>query len=201
MASDFFFEKWGFYQKLNLYSRTMVKNVLSDKGRMATTMVGVMGCTALLVACFSMKLGIQNALGTHFDQCASYNYRLVVDSQTGSVKDFAQLLEDENISCTLIQDKLKNFRVEDGRWESAHVVAVPDTQTLEGFIRLRDIHTGEALSVPEDGVLVSRRAAEELQLSAGSTIELMDENGKTHTAMVAGVFEHYLPYHQIVTSE
>lgn len=196
-----FFEKWGFYQKLNLYSRTMVKNVLSDKGRMATTMVGVMGCTALLVACFSMKLGIQNALGTHFDQCASYNYRLVVDSQTGSVKDFAQLLEDENISCTLIQDKLKNFRVEDGRWESAHVVAVPDTQTLEGFIRLRDIHTGEALSVPEDGVLVSRRAAEELQLSAGSTIELMDENGKTHTATVAGVFEHYLPYHQIVTSE
>lgn len=196
-----FFEKWGFYQKLNLYSRTMVKNVLSDKGRMATTMVGVMGCTALLVACFSMKLGIQNALGTHFDQCASYDYRLVVDSQTGSVKDFAQLLEDENISCTLIQDKLKNFRVEDGRWESAHVVAVPDTQTLEGFIRLRDIHTGEALSVPEDGVLVSRRAAEELQLSAGSTIELMDENGKTHTAMVAGVFEHYLPYHQIVTSE
>ena len=196
-----FFEKWGFYQKLNLYSRTMVKNVLSDKGRMATTMVGVMGCTALLVACFSMKLGIQNALGTHFDQCASYDYRLVVDSQTGSVKDFAQLLEDENISYTLIQDELKNFRVEDGRWESAHVVAVPDTQTLEGFIRLTDIHTGEALSVPEDGVLVSRRAAEELQLSAGSTIELMDENGKTHTATVAGVFEHYLPYHQIVTSE
>ena len=196
-----FFEKWGFYQKLNLYSRTMVKNVLSDKGRMATTMVGVMGCTALLVACFSMKLGIQNALGTHFDQCASYDYRLVVDSQTGSVKDFAQLLEDENISYTLIQDKLKNFRVEDGRWESAHVVAVPDTQTLEGFIRLTDTHTGEALSVPEDGVLVSRRAAEELQLSAGSTIELMDENGKTHTATVAGVFEHYLPYHQIVTSE
>lgn len=196
-----FFEKWGFYQKLNLYSRTMVKNVLSDKGRMATTMVGVMGCTALLVACFSMKLGIQNALGAHFDQCASYDYRLVVDSKTGSVEDFAQLLEEEDISYTLIQDKLKNFRVEDGRWESAHVVAVPDTQTLEGFIRLTDIHTGEALSVPEDGVLVSRRAAEELQLSTGSTIELMDQNGNTHTAVVAGVFEHYLPYHQIVTSE
>lgn len=196
-----FFEKWGFYQKLNLYSRTMVKNVLSDKGRMATTMVGVMGCTALLVACFSMKMGIQNALNTHFDQCASYDYRLVVDSETGSVEVFAKLIEEENISYTLIQDKLKNFRVEDGRWESAHVVVVPDTQTLEGFIELTDIHTREGLSVPENGVLVSRRAAEELQLSAGSTIELMDENGKTHIALVAGVMEHYLPYHQIITSE
>ena len=196
-----FFEKWGFYQKLNLYSRTMVKNVLSDKGRMATTMVGVMGCTALLVACFSMKLGIQNALDTHFDQCASYDYRLVVDSQAGSTEDFATILEEENISFTLIQDKLKNFRIEGGRWESAHVVTVPNTQTLEGFIQLTDIHTGESLSVPEDGVLVSRRAAEELQLSNGSTIELMDENGKTHTAVVAGVMEHYLPYHQILTSD
>lgn len=196
-----FFEKWGFYQKLNLYSRTMVKNVLSDKGRMATTIVGVMGCTALLVACFSMKLGIQNALDAHFDQCASYDYRLIVNSKTGSVEDFVRLLEEQNISYTLIQDKLKNFRVEDGRWESVHVVAVPDTQTLEGFIELADIHTGEALSVPEKGVLVSRRAAEEMQLSVGSTIEIMDENGKAHTATIAGVMEHYLPYHQIVTSE
>ena len=90
-----FFEKWGFYQKLNLYSRTMVKNVLSDKGRMATTMVGVMGCTALLVACFSMKLGIQNALQAHFDQCASYDYRLVVDSKTGNPEDFVQVLDSQ----------------------------------------------------------------------------------------------------------
>ena len=67
-----FFENWGFYQKLNLYSRTMVKNVLNNKGRMATTVVGVMGCTALPVACFSMKLGIQNASKAHFDHCADY---------------------------------------------------------------------------------------------------------------------------------
>lgn len=39
---------------------------------MATTVVGVMGCTALLVACFSMKLGIQNASKAHFDHCADY---------------------------------------------------------------------------------------------------------------------------------
>lgn len=196
-----FFEKWGFYQKFNLYSRTMVKNVLSDKGRMATTMVGVMGCTALLVGCFSMKLGIQNALDTHFDQCASYDYRLVADSEAGSVDDFAQLLDQEDIPYTLIQDKLKNFRIEGGRWESAHVVTIPDTQALDGFIHLTDIHTGEALSVPEDGVLISRRAAEDLDLSPGSTIELMDAKGRTHQATVSGVMEHYLPYHQIVTSD
>ena len=81
------------------------------------------------------------------------------------------------------------------------MVTIPDTQALDGFIHLTDIHTGEALSVPEDGVLISRRAAEDLDLSPGSTIELMDAKGRTHQATVSGVMEHYLPYHQIVTSD
>lgn len=196
-----FFEKWGFYQKLNLYSRTMVKNVLSDKGRMATTMVGVMGCTALLVACFSMKLGIQNALQAHFDQCASYDYRLVVDSKTGNPEDFVQVLDSQGTPYALIQDKLKNFRTEGDNWETAHVVAVPNTEALGGYMELTDISTGKPLQVPEDGVLVSRRAAEELKLSAGSAIELMDESGRARPATVSGVIEHYLPYHMIVTSD
>ena len=195
-----FFEKWGFYQKMNLYSRTMVKNVLSDKGRMMTTMVGVMGCTALLVACFSMKLGIQNASRTHFDHYASYDYRLVVDSETGSAEDFSALLDQEGISHTLIQDKLKNFRTVGGRWESTHVVTVSDAGDLVGFMALTDISTGEELQVPADGVLVSRRAAEELDLSVGSTIELMAENGEAKEAVVSGIIEHYLAYHLIVTS-
>lgn len=196
-----FFEKWKIYQKRNLYSRTMVKNVLSDKGRMATTMVGVMGCTALLVACFSMKLGIQNALQTHFDRCASYESRLIVDSETGSTDDFASVLDQRGISYTLIQDRLKYMRIPGGNWETAHTVAVPDTQTLNGFMQLTDIATGDSLQVPTDGVLISRRAAEDLGLSAGSTIELMDENGRAHQATVSGVIEHYLPYHMIVTSD
>ena len=196
-----FFEKWGFYQKLNLYSRTMIKNVLSDKGRMATTMVGVMGCTALLVGCFSMKMGIQNALSAHFEQCASYDYRLVVDSEAGSAEDFAGVLDGEGTSYILIQDKLKNFRPEGGSWETAHVVAVSDAEALGDYMDLTDISTGETVQVPEDGVLVSRRAAEELDLSEGSTIELMDGSGRAHPATVSGVIEHYLPYHMIVTSD
>lgn len=197
----FFFERWGFYQKLNLYSRTMVKNVLSDKGRMATTLVGVMGCTTLLVGCFSMKLGIQNALGAHFERCASYDYRLVVDSETSDPADFAQVLDDEGTTYVLIRDQLKNFRTEGGCWETAHLVSVPDTQALNGLMTLTDTSTGEVLQVPGDGVLVSRRAAETLNLSVGSNIELMDAKGRSHEAVVSGVMEHYLPYHMFVTSD
>ena len=124
-----------------------------------------------------------------------------MNSETGSVEDFASLLDQEGISHTLIQDKLKNFRTVGGRWETAHVVAVSGTEDLEGFLELTDISSGQAAAVPEDGVLISRRAAEELGLSAGSTIELMAGNGEAKEAVVSGVIEHYLACHLIVTSE
>ena len=196
-----FFERWGFYQKLNLYSRTMIKNVLNDKGRMATTVVGVMGCTALLVACFSMKLGIQNASQTHFDHYASYDYRLVVDSETGSAQDFADRLDEKGISYALVQDKLKNIRAQGGSWENAHVVTTPDADGLSGFMSLSDISSDRQLSVPQGGVLVSRRAAETMGLSVGSTLELMDDNGRIKQAMVSGIIEHYLSYNLVVTGD
>lgn len=63
----FFFEKWKGYQKLNLYSRTMIKNILNDKGRMMTTIAGVMGCVALLIVCFSLKMAIENASAVQYD--------------------------------------------------------------------------------------------------------------------------------------
>lgn len=200
-GKQLFFEKWGVYQRMNLYSRTMIKNVLNDKGRMMTTIVGVMGCTALLVACFSMKLGIQNAAGTEFSQYAFYDYRLVVDSESGRVQDFADLLDGEGIHYTLVQDKLKNFRVQGGNWENVHVLTTDDFEALAEDMNLVDIATGNTAQVSGDGVLVSRRAAEELDLSEGSTIELMDDKGRSKEATVSGVIEHYLPYHLIVTSD
>ena len=57
-----FFDRWGIYKKLSLFSRSIVKNAFSDKGRLLTTVMGIMGCTALLVACFTIKLGIKKRL-------------------------------------------------------------------------------------------------------------------------------------------
>lgn len=42
---------------------------------------------------------------------------------------------------------------------------------------------------------------EDLNLSAGSTIELMDEKGRSHEATAYSVIEHDLPYHMIITGD
>lgn len=172
-GKSFFFEKWNSYKKLNLYSRTMIKNVLNDKGRMMTTVMGVVGCISLLV----------------------------IDSSFGERDEFEKVLDEEDISYTVIQDKLKNFRTNGGGWENAHVIAVSDFKELEKYMVVEDIHTKELAEIPDDGVFVSRKCAELNDLSEGSTVEFMDSEGNAREVKIVGVIEHYLPYHLFVTSD
>lgn len=196
-----FFEKWKWYKKMNLYSRTMIKNVLNDKGRMMTTIMGVVGCISLLIICISMKLAIANSSVVQYDKYSLYENRLVFDSSRGSAEDFERILEEENVPFTRIQDKLKNFRVDGGIWENGRIAAISDQEELKDFMVLEDIDTKKVVEVPSDGLLVSRRCAEKFGLSKGSTVEFMDSEGKAREFQIAGVIEHYLAYHLFVTSE
>ena len=195
-----FFDRWGIYRKLSLFSRSIVKNVLSDKGRMLTTVMGIMGCTALLVACFTIKLGIKNASVEQFGTYSLYDYRLSMDIATGSASDFEALLDEGGVESLLIQDKLKNFRAPGGDWDNAHVLAVSDVEAFGDFMYLKDINGSAELDVPEKGVLVSRKASEALGLTVGGTVEVMDENGEAHSFSISAVVESYLPYHTLIMS-
>lgn len=195
-----FFENWGAYKRLNLYSRTMIKNVINDKGRMLTTIMGVVGCVALLVSCMTMKMSMENASIRHFDDYFHYTHRLVIDSEIGDAQAFEDVLNEEGVDHILIHDKLENFRVEGGIWENAHLLAIDNVENLGEFMLLEDPKTRSEIAVPDDGVLVSLRCAERFGLSEGSTVEFMDDKGQVRTFRIAGVIEHYLNYHLFVTS-
>ena len=195
-----FFDRWGVYRKLSLFSRSIVKNAFSDKGRLLTTVMGIMGCTALLVACFTIKLGIKNASVEQFGTYSLYDYRLSVDTSLSTTDDFAALLDENGVENLLIQDKLKNFRAPGGDWDNAHVLAVSDAEAFKNFMYLKDLDGGAEITAPEEGVLVSRKAAEVLDLEAGGTVEIMDGSGEAHSFVISAIVESYLPYHTLIMS-
>lgn len=197
----FWFENWKPYQKLRLYTKTMIKNVFGDKSRMLTTVMGVAGCATLLVICFTLLLGMKKTETIQFEDYFLYQNRLVIHSDQTDGSEFEQILDAEQIHHTRIQDKLKFCRETGGEWGGAHVVAVPDEDALREFMVLEDVKTRQILDVPKDGVLISVKCADSLDLETGDTFEIMGSDGKAKTVTVAGIIEHYLSYNLVVTSE
>lgn len=194
-----FYETWGVYKRLKLYSRTMIKNVLNDKARMMTTIMGVVGCISLLLICFSLRLSVENSSKVQFENYYLFNNRLVIDSRVTSGEEYEEILDSEGISYERVHEKITSFRVNGGSWESVHIIAASEGDGLTGYITLEDIETKDILSVPTDGILISRKCAEAFELSEGSVVEVMDSEGRSRECVVAGVIEHYLPFHLFVT--
>lgn len=190
-----FFEKWKVYQRLSLYSKAMIKNVLQDKGRAAVTIMGVVGCTALLVICFSMNMSSDESTARQCERYYHFTHRLVVDTETGDVEQFRDLLEREGVPYALTQEKVKLFRVNGGSYSTVHVMSATDEASLHEMVRIEDIETKEEIAIPAEGVLISRRSAELNDLTAGDTIEIMDNEGTARPLTVAGVIEHYQGAH------
>lgn len=197
----FLFEKMGFYRKLKLYTRTMIKNAFGDKPRMLTTVIGVAGCMILLVVSFTMLFTMKESSMVHFEEYFLYENRLVVDGDSADFEKYETILEEGNIEYTRIQDKVKLYREENGNWAGAHIVAVSDTEKLKEFMVLEDPDTRKLVEVPEEGMLVSLRCAEKHGLKTGSVLEIMGSDGNARKAMVAGVIEHYLGYNLFVVSD
>ena len=197
----FFFERFGFYKKSRLYTRTMIKNVLGDTPRMMTTIVGVAGCILLLVISFTMLIAMQESPIVQFENYFLYDHRLVVDTANGDIEEFEKILEEEETEYIRIQDKLRLYREIDGNWSGAHVVVVSDAEVLKDFMVLENPNTRELVELPERGMLVSLKCMENHDLKANDVLEITNEMGTAKQALVAGEIEHYLPYNLFVMSE
>lgn len=197
----FGFENWSVYQKLRLYTKTIIKNAIDDKSRMLTTVMGVAGCATLLVICFTLLLSMNKSETIQFEKYFLYENRLVIDSTKTDGDAFEELLNTREISYTRVQDKLKFCRQAGGEWAGAHVVTISDTQAIKDFMVLEDIHTRDILEAPKNGVLISLKCADSLNLDIGSEFELMASDGTPRKVTVAGIIEHYLAYNLIVTTD
>ncbi len=196
----FFFEGFGFYKKSKLYTRSMIKNVLNDKERMVTTIMGVVGCIALIIICFSLKRGIENSSVKQFNDYFLYENRLVIDSSTAESEEYENELKKSGISYIAVSDKLRSFYIKKDVTESCHIVCTNDFEKLQDFMVAEDAFTGKGVNAAVDGVYISRKCAEVYDLSQGSTIMLANSQGEYNKAKVLGVIEHYLPYNLILTT-
>ncbi len=195
------FERLRAYRRMSLYSRTLVKNVLFDRGRMMSTIVGVVGCISMLVICLSLKMAIDGSYEEQFDTYFLYDTRLEINTEEGDAAAFEAALTGSGVDYLPIQDKLRAFRVGEGKLMNAHLVSLPDGADTSRFMVLEEEGGGRVQTLPADGALISRKCAEIYALSEGDEIRVMDSVGRMKTLRVAGVIEHYLQYHLIVVSD
>ncbi len=194
----FLWKRLGFIQKVT------VRNLLRYKRRMLMTVIGIAGCTALMLAGFGLRNSISSITTKQYGAIFLYHGMLLLD-QEAAAEDKAQLsatvLQQDNITGSLQarQDSITALDA-DGNVEVEAALFVPENHQNIGdyaVLRTRDGHEG--ITLDGDGAVVTEKLAKLLEIKIGDTLILRDSDNRPHEVMVAAITENYV-YHYIYLS-
>jgi ABC-type lipoprotein release transport system permease subunit len=178
----------GGKQRGSLYWRLIKLNMLTDKKRVAVTIVSVAGCCALLVAGFTMRSAVMGGLSRQFETVTLYDAKIDCDTKVSEtvIEDVEAVLSEAGADWTGIYSGNTTYTA-GGRLDSCELMCGELAEIDRYFVR-RDVNTRELLGDSDEGVYIHMRTAEVYSLKTGDEITFYDAAMRPYPVRIAGIF-------------
>ena len=197
-----FLERISFlWKRLNFLQKVSVRNIVRYKKRFFMMVVGISGCTALLVTGFGVRDSVTNIADEQFEEIHLYDLSVVLKdgeeaagTSTGASQTEAlrQRVADEfGGESQLSMETTMDLVVED-QIKSVNIIVAKEPEGIGTFINL---HTKEKepIAYPSPGeAVITDKIAKTYGLKIGDSIVLRDENMQEIRAVVSGICENYI---------
>lgn len=193
-------ERIGFlWSRMNFTWKVTARNLFRYKKRLLMTVIGIAGCTALLVTGFGIRDSVSEIVSKQFDEVYAYNSTVSLKNGTVS-SGLETLLKDPAYFSGWMKDYSKSTDVSaNGTTVSASLFVPEDASRLKTFLHMRDRVTGKDVPFGEDSVVLTEKLAKLLGVGPGGEISLKNADGRELSFRVTGVTEHYV-YHYVYIS-
>ncbi len=190
------------WNRFNFTQKVTARNMFRYKKRFLMTVIGICGCTALIVAGFGLKDSISKIMDYQYIDI--YNYDMLIGLKNTLTKEeistLKNSLENEQVieSCTeiyLTSDDIKHGDLE----EEAQILVVDNQEDLDKVIRLKDIKTAEKLSLNDNQVIITDKLSQLINVKVGDEIILSNSNENEYKVKVGGITEHYISHYVYMT--
>ena len=193
-----FYERWKVWKRLPLLTQTMINNCVSDSRRVFATIVGVAGCTALIVTASSLDGNIARSLQRHFGLVYDYDVSVAFDpASEGAQQRMESAVDDLGYAHAAVCSSM--YLLEDEGEPAFENIVVP--QDGEAFAQLFHLNVVPSPgTAPTQGAWLSQSHAEHRGLNVGDHITVCTVTGARYQLTIAGFFSYYLPSNTIVLS-
>lgn len=194
-----------FWSRLSFSGKVTCRNLFRYKSRLFMTVIGVAGCTALMLTGFGLRYAISSISTLQYGEIFTYSGSLsLVDNMTAerAVRVEESVLATDGITgAEGLYTRTVDAQAGGNTVSEVSLYVPSDPAGLDPFIRLEDRRTGEPLSLTDDGCIVTEKLAKLLGLSVGDTLSVGSENGEMVEIPVTGITEGYVLHYIYLTPE
>ncbi len=183
------------WKRMKFTQKVTARNLFRYKKRFFMTVIGICGCTALLLTGFGLRDSISDIVELQYGSIMLEDFTVTVEEEEDIApgSPLADYLEGHELISAYYRNSQQNAKLIDADGEHQTVLLVPEqTDELASYISLRNRKTGETIPFEENSVVVTEKFAETYHISVGDTIRLKNADEKAAMLTVTGICENYI---------
>ena len=192
------------WNRMKFLHKVSVRNIIRYKRRFLMMVIGISGCTALLLTGFAIRDSVTTVADRQFEEIQTYAVGVtlkdgVTKEDLSLLEELDQIVADNGGDYGLAVETSMDLETADGI-KSVKLIAAAEPESFGAYF---DLHTpaGEPIAYPQAGeVIICNKLSERYRIRAGDTITLFNEDREELQAVVSGVCENYI-YNYVYVNE
>ena len=191
------------WKRLSFSRKVTVRNIFRYKKRFLMTIIGIMGCTALILTGFGLRDSISRIMPDQYEHVFNYDMQISLkngleESQVEKVKN--DLEQKDEVTKTVETYMTSVTAMKNDAKEDVQVIVTKDKDSLDETINLVDLETKKKVKLNDSEICLTDKIAELLDVKVGDTITLQDGDGEQRKVTISNIVENYV-YHYVYMSK
>lgn len=182
------------WKQFNFIHKVTARNIFRYKKRFFMTVIGISGCTALLVAGYGVRDSISDIVKKQYGEIYNFDMSVTYKKDTALSEREAlseELKEDARIANHLEVTIVPGTFHDKGTDQGIDMYIVKDRKAFAQFVDLRTRHGQHTLSIEDEGAIISEHIAKRKGLSIGDSIPVDNGDG-VKNIKITGICENYV---------
>ncbi len=182
-----------FWSRLKFLHKVSIRNIVRYKKRFFMMVLGISGCTALLLTGFGVQDSVSNVADMQYDEVQIYDIGITF-SEAVQEKDLKELEEQtgEMLSATAYRYEGSVNLDFHGKTKSVYMEIPEDVEEISRFLNLHT-SSGEKIPYPSIGeAVLTEKVAENLGIKEGDQVTLRDNEMHSFSVTVTALCENFV---------
>jgi putative ABC transport system permease protein len=177
-----------FWHNINFSNKVTIRNIFRYKKRVLVTIIGICGCTALMLCGFGIKDSIVDITNKQYQETFIYN-------ETIYTEDLNQEEITTIFSNEIIIDKIPAYQKTATIDESTLTMIALDSKDFSKIFNTIDASTNKETTFTKDSIMITDKLAELQDIDIGDTITILDGDANEYTFTITDIVKNYIGHY------
>lgn len=179
------------WKRLSFTWKVTVRNMFRYKQRIIMTVIGIAGCTALLLTGLGLRDSIHSLASVQYGEIIKYDSLIILNKEIEKIDfSFESKLKENGVNSYLMVNQEAYTFSENDNIHDAYLI-VSSENKIDEYVNLESILSNKKIVLPDDGVVISEKMAKLLNVKIGDTIKIRNNENELFIVKVADITKNY----------